>query len=81
MVSTSFCLLFEERVEVGKIWFFWHRTIQMLLSQVANSSHVFAGLGGRRVTSLYSGHPALRPFGPAFGVRAAPAAQCSAKEK
>ena len=29
---------------------------------------------------LDSGHPALRPFGAAFGVRAAPAAQCVAKE-
>jgi len=26
--------------------------------------------------SLYSGHPALRPFGAGFAVRAAPAAQC-----
>jgi hypothetical protein len=33
------------------------------------------------VTSLYSGHPALRPCGAAFGVRAAPAAQWARKEK
>ena len=30
---------------------------------------------GERVTSLDSGHPALRPFGVSFAVRAAPAAQ------
>jgi hypothetical protein len=34
-----------------------------------------------RVTFSDSGHPALRPFGVAFGVRAAPAAQCAAKRK
>ena len=36
---------------------------------------------GRRVTFSCSGHPALRPFGAAYGVRAAPAAQCLPKRK
>jgi hypothetical protein len=50
-------------------------------SQLATLSPGFVGLSGRRVTSLDSGHPALRPFGAAFGVRAAPAALGLCKEK
>jgi hypothetical protein len=34
-----------------------------------------------RVTFLYYGHPALRRYAASYAVRAAPAAQCSCKEK